>query len=111
MLLLDLGFVSLSLDLSEADVKVHATDGRLLFSAIGAGRIAPFDLIETKACLPWEDTDSIRLGIAQAIAEARGFRTATREGHVGRAGSAQGAFFLPRARLARSTDRFEGNPS
>lgn len=111
MLLLDLGFISLSLVLSPAAVAVHALDGRLLFSASGAGRIAPFDLDATKACLPWEDTDSIRLGLSRAIAEARGFSVPTREASVGRAGSAQGGFFLPRARPARGIDRFEGEAS
>jgi hypothetical protein len=91
---LDLGFLALTLLLDGAEVLVGDASGeRVLFIANHPGRLAIAHLTADPAILPWEDTDTVRLCIVQAVNEARGFPTRTMA--ASRAGTA-GDFFLER---------------
>lgn len=103
---IEFGFINLLLLLSSDRVDVHAQDGRLLFTAAGEGRIAPFDLKATEAALPWEDTQTIRLGLSRSISEARGLPVSDRI-LASTKKDAGSAFFLPRARAVRGVASVE----
>lgn len=104
---LDLGFLSLTLLLDGPDLLVGHEDGRILFTATHAGRLAPAHLHVEPTALPWEDTDTVRLAIVRTVNEARGLAPA-RPVTLGRAGVA-GDFFLarPTAQDRRDAQRAE----
>lgn len=100
---LDLGFLSLHVILDGADVLVGHADGRTLFGCTRLGALAPSHLQADRTTLPWEDTDTVRLAIVEAVNAHRGVARAGRT-PLGRAAGSTGEFFLPRQTAAQRRD-------